>query len=226
MLFSTRSNDSQGLSWKGPIFYQYKDIYYSKLCHLVAKLCLTLCNPMDCSLPGSSVLGILQAKLLEWVAIPVSKGCSQPRNQTWIFRVSCTGKRIFYHWSTRDSVPFLCLVQCTLSANNCLSPHVTKKCIVQLLLKKDFIWLRSYNRQKKKKKKQKKTFAGLLNSIQSHDSMLYRKSKRQRGGGDQKKIFFKLIFEKVDDSVKSAWRPETRQKHLRRDVPFIVGGEE
>ena len=156
MLFSTRSNDSQGLSWKGPIFYQYKDIYYSKLCHLVAKLCLTLCNPMDCSLPGSSVLGILQAKLLEWVAIPVSKGCSQPRNQTWIFRVSCTGKRIFYHWSTRDSVPFLCLVQCTLSANNCLSPHVTKKCIVQLLLEKDFIWLRSYNRQKKKRRSKRR----------------------------------------------------------------------
>ena len=43
--------------------------------------------------------------------------------------------------------------------------------------------------EKKKRKKQKKTFAGLLNSIQSHDSMLYRKSKRQRGGGDQKKIF-------------------------------------
>ena len=41
---------------------------------LVSQLCLTLCNPMDCSLPGSSVHGILQARILEWVAIPFSPG--------------------------------------------------------------------------------------------------------------------------------------------------------
>ena len=44
----------------------------------VAQWCLTLCNPMDNSLPGSSVHGILQAILLEWVAIPFSRGSSQP----------------------------------------------------------------------------------------------------------------------------------------------------
>ena len=44
------------------------------VCVLVALLCLTLCDPMDCSLPGSSVHGILQARILEWVAIPFSKG--------------------------------------------------------------------------------------------------------------------------------------------------------
>ena len=42
--------------------------------------CLTLCDPMDCSLPGSSVHGILQARILEWVAMPSSKGSSQPRD--------------------------------------------------------------------------------------------------------------------------------------------------
>ena len=47
---------------------------------LVAQPCLTFCDPMDCSLPGSSVHGILQAKILEWVAIPFSRECSQPRN--------------------------------------------------------------------------------------------------------------------------------------------------
>ena len=47
---------------------------------------LTLCNPMNCSLPGSSVHGILQAKILEWVAVPSSKGSSWPRNWT---RSSC-----------------------------------------------------------------------------------------------------------------------------------------
>ena len=45
-----------------------------------AQSCPTLCNPMDCSLPGSSVHGILQARMWEWVAVPFSKGSSQPRN--------------------------------------------------------------------------------------------------------------------------------------------------
>ena len=47
---------------------------------LVAQLCPTLCYPMDCSPPGSSVHGILQARILEWVAIPFSRGYSQPRS--------------------------------------------------------------------------------------------------------------------------------------------------
>ena len=51
---------------------------------LVAQSCLTLCNPMDCSLPGSSVLGILQAGILEWVAIPFYKGSSRLRDQTCV----------------------------------------------------------------------------------------------------------------------------------------------
>ena len=49
----------------------------------VAQSCLTLCDPMDCSLPGSSVHEILQARVLEWVAISFSRGSSPPRNQTW-----------------------------------------------------------------------------------------------------------------------------------------------
>ena len=48
-------------------------------CVLDAQSCLTLCDPMDCSSPGSSVNGILQARILEWVAIPFSRGSSQPR---------------------------------------------------------------------------------------------------------------------------------------------------
>ena len=42
----------------------------------------TLCDPMDCSLPGASVHGIFQARILEWVAISFSRGSSQPRDQT------------------------------------------------------------------------------------------------------------------------------------------------
>ena len=45
---------------------------------LVARLCLTLCDPVDCSLPGSSVHGISEARILEWIAIPFSRGSSQP----------------------------------------------------------------------------------------------------------------------------------------------------
>ena len=50
---------------------------------LGAQLCLTLCNPMDCSLPGFSVHGILQARILEWVTISFSRGSSRPRDRTW-----------------------------------------------------------------------------------------------------------------------------------------------
>ena len=60
---------------------------------------LTLCNPMDRSLPGSSVHWILQAKILEWVAAPSSKGSSQPRDQTQVSYVSCTGRCVLYNWS-------------------------------------------------------------------------------------------------------------------------------
>ena len=49
--------------------------------------CPTLCDPMDCSLPRSSVHGILQAIVLEWIAIPFSRGSSQPRDRTWVFRI-------------------------------------------------------------------------------------------------------------------------------------------
>ena len=51
--------------------------YPRKVKVLVSQSCLTLCDPMDCSLPGSSVHGILQARLLEWVATPFSRGSSQ-----------------------------------------------------------------------------------------------------------------------------------------------------
>ena len=49
--------------------------------------CLTPCNPMDCSSPGSSVHGILQARILEWVAVPSSRRSSQPRDQTRVSRL-------------------------------------------------------------------------------------------------------------------------------------------
>ena len=65
---------------------------------VVSQPCPTLCNTMNCTLPCSSVHGTLQARILEWVAIPFSRGSSQPRNQT---QVSCIVGRFFTIWVTR-----------------------------------------------------------------------------------------------------------------------------
>ena len=61
------------------------------------KLCPTVCNPMDCSLSGPSVHGILQARILEWVAISFSRGSSRPRDQTCVSHIA--GRR-FNLWAT------------------------------------------------------------------------------------------------------------------------------
>ena len=55
---------------------------------LVAQLCSTLCDPMDCCPPGSSVHEILQARILEWVAMPSSRGASQPKDQTQVSHIA------------------------------------------------------------------------------------------------------------------------------------------
>ena len=61
---------------------------------------LTLCDPMDCSLPGFSVHRILQARILEWVAMPSSRRSYQPRDQTCVSCSSCMAGRL-YRWATR-----------------------------------------------------------------------------------------------------------------------------
>ena len=66
----------------------------------VTQLCPTFCDPMDCSQPGSSVNGILQARILQWVGISFSRGSSQPRDQT---QVSCIAGRFFTSWAIREA---------------------------------------------------------------------------------------------------------------------------
>ena len=68
---------------------------------VVTQSCLTLCNPMNCSPPGSCVHGILLASTLEWIAIPFSRGFSQTRHQTC---VSHTASRFFIIWVTRAAL--------------------------------------------------------------------------------------------------------------------------
>ena len=81
----------------------------------VAQLCLTLCDPVDCSPPGSSIHGILQARILEWAAISSSRGSSQPRDWT---RVSSIGRRILHCWATwevRSLLSFFCVIHAPIN---------------------------------------------------------------------------------------------------------------
>ena len=65
---------------------------------LVTQSHLTLCSPMDCSPPSSSVHGIFQARILEWVAISYSRGSSWLRDRTRVSCISCFGRQILYHY--------------------------------------------------------------------------------------------------------------------------------
>ena len=106
---------SQGLSLKSILLYYFLDFIWKDLslyiswtlfyaCHfmkrqlkvLVTPSCPTLCNPMDGSLPASSVHEILQARIMEWVTISFSRGSSWPQDQT---QISCIVDGFFYHLS-------------------------------------------------------------------------------------------------------------------------------
>ena len=66
------------------------------VCTKSLQSCPTLCDPMDYSPPDSSVHGILQARILEWVAMPSSRGSSRLRDRTHVSYISCTGRRVLY----------------------------------------------------------------------------------------------------------------------------------
>ena len=91
------------LSYGWIVFYY---IYTFVLC--CAQSCLTLCDPLDYSPPGSSVHGILQARILGWVAMPFSRGSFQPRDRTG---VSCAGE-FFTSWATREApiYTYICIL--------------------------------------------------------------------------------------------------------------------
>ena len=74
---------------------------------LIAQLCPTFCDPVDCSPPGSSVRGILQARILEWVAIPFFRGSPWPGDWTQVF---CTACRFFY--PELPGKPYICVCVC------------------------------------------------------------------------------------------------------------------
>ena len=92
-LHSTPGSDYQEIvmTWYGT----YLLICMCCVCAQSLQLYPTLCNHIECSLPGSSVHGILPARLLEWVAMPSSRGSFQPRNQTHVSGISCIAGGFF-----------------------------------------------------------------------------------------------------------------------------------
>ena len=86
--------------WRGLNFNPVSaNLFYKTVCAVLSSsVVLDSCNPIDYSLPGSSVHGILQARILEWVVMPYSRGSPQPRHRTCISYVSCTDRQVLYHW--------------------------------------------------------------------------------------------------------------------------------
>ena len=100
-------------------------LYFICSFHEVAQSCPTLCDPVNCSLPGSSVHGIFQARILEWVAISFSRGSSRPRDRTQVshiagrrFTLWAISEALFFSYTflkacmcTRENVTFISLLE-------------------------------------------------------------------------------------------------------------------
>ena len=102
---------------------------------LVAQSCPTLCKPMDCSPPGSSVYGFLQARILKWIAIPFSRGSSRSRDQT---RGSSISGRFFTIWATGKILRFNPKIYLGL---NKIKLFIVSLCINVFSLKNTYICL-------------------------------------------------------------------------------------
>ena len=98
-------SQKDGKQWESKIHKTVITLIHAKL----LQSCLTPCNPMDCSPPGPSVHGILQARILEWVAMPSSRGSSPPRDRTHISYDSCIAGRFFlFFFLQADSLLLSC----------------------------------------------------------------------------------------------------------------------
>ena len=92
-------------------------------CCLLTKLCLTLCDPMDCSSPDSSVRGISQVRILEWVAIFLSNGTSDPGIE--LLSLALAGRFFTTHWATREA-PVSWDIASQIALRNCSKEKVGK----------------------------------------------------------------------------------------------------
>ena len=103
---------------------------------LATQSCPTLCNPMDCNPPGSSVHGIFQAIILEQVAISFFRWSSQPRDWAWVLCISCIGRQVPYQLSQMYNYTYVFKNLC--GKNNKKKTHTQKK-----RLRQDVICLQS-----------------------------------------------------------------------------------
>ena len=83
--------------------YTFSSVQSNVCVRVCAHPCLTFCDLTDCSPPGSSLHGIFQARILEWVVVFFSRESSQPRGQTQVSYVSCIGRRILYPCPTWEA---------------------------------------------------------------------------------------------------------------------------
>ena len=101
---------------------------FPKVKVLTAQSCPTVCDPVDCGPPGSSVHGILQARTLERVATPFSRGSSPPRDRTWVAHIA---GRFFSVWATREA----CF--------SILSPVPTVTAVLWIFVCQGLSWIRA-----------------------------------------------------------------------------------
>ena len=92
-------------------FWKYFDLCYELKCVCVCakslQSCPSLCDPMDYNMPSSSVHGIVQGRILEWVAMPSSRGASQPRDGTRVSYMFCIGRQVLHHQCHHPATKFL-----------------------------------------------------------------------------------------------------------------------
>ena len=99
---------------------------------LVTQWCPTLCDPIDCSLPSSSIHGIFQARILEWVSISFFRGSSQLRGRTHILLHLLHCRWILYHWATAEA--FAQILAPLFSGNESFNSHRIPLCLSFLSL--------------------------------------------------------------------------------------------
>ena len=139
------------LLFKSAVYSRVVHILFSESACWVAQSCPTLCHPMDCSLPGSSVHRVFQARLLEWVAIPSSRESSQPRDQAPVSCISCIGRWILYHFTTWEIH--------SMGFNKCMMSYI-HNCMILRLVYSFSIIKRKRKREKEGRKKGKEENLG------------------------------------------------------------------
>ena len=108
-------------AWKMPARFLWVEGFWAVDLFGLSRVWL-FCDPTDCSLPGSFLHGIFQARILEWAATPSSRGSSRPRDRTCM---SCIGRWILYHWATWELRTWLTQKSFVSSCRKRLGLHVT-----------------------------------------------------------------------------------------------------